>query len=356
MKDKTIVLTGGTGNLGFFLIEELLRRKNIELVLLVRGTSQEEARNRVREIIGKKEKKTKIFQADLTKKYFGLAKSEYIELAKRTTHILHSAASTIFTLPIEEARFYNVKTTKNIINFAAECPNLFRFGFVSTAMVAGKRSGLILESEFEHKAGFKNTYEQSKYEAEALVRKNAQRLPTVIFRPPLIVTPRPSLKSKAVVNYLTLLISLVARGYLPFVPGTKNSIMNIVDGVDAARMMTRLMFKKHLSHMVYHITNGKKDPSVRVLLKTIEERVGTHIPIEYCGSMKSYLRHFRKIKKYKPEIQVAYKRTASFLPEPAYPKIFDNRNTLSELGITHVGKDPINILRSVVNSAPWNFS
>lgn len=348
MKNKTIVLTGSTGALGKLLADELLKHDNILLVLLVRAASSEEARARVQKIIDVGGEKVEVFRSDLTLDHLGLSESDYTNLARRTTHILHSAASVRFTNPIEEARLHNVKTTEQMITFAKSCPNLLRFGFVSSALVSGNRSGLIMEDDFEHKSGFKNTYEQTKYEAETLVRASDKVLPIVIFRPPLIITSTSTKGSKERSDYLTLLISLVARGLLPFVPGTKNSPLDIVDGDDVAGIIVNLLLKDRLAHTTYHITNGSSAFAVELFHHMIEEKLGKKIPIEYCGDMESFTRRLNEEVRRNPEIQIAYRRAESFLPEPAYPKIFDNRNTLSELNILRIGEDPLNILHSVL--------
>ena len=355
-KYKTIVLTGSTGAFGRFLAVELLKYDDVKLILLVRGSSREEARERVRDIINIKSDRVEVFQSDLTKEHLGLQKSEYDELARRATHILHSAASTRFNLPLEEARIHNVITTERIVDFAKVCPNLIRFGFVSTALVAGKRSGIIREDEFEHSAGFSNSYQQTKYEAEALVRANADKLPIIIFRPPFIVTPVSSVSQKRQTSFLFILISLVAQERLPYVPGTEKSTMDIVDAVDTARVMVQLLIKENISHGTYQITNGVKALTVGELHRMIEEKWGKRIPVEYCGDMESFLQRISHISKHKPEVEAVYKRAESFLMEPAYPKIFDNTHTLSELNIAQIGEEPVDMLRLLFRDTLWNLS
>lgn len=351
--DKTVVLTGGTGNFGRFLASELLKH-DVQLVMLVRANSKEEARARVKNIIDLGGDRVQVLHSDLTLGHLGLSEKEYLDLTSRTTHILHAAASIRFKHSIEDARRHNVKTTERMVHFGKECPSLIRFGFVSTALVAGKQSGIIMENEFEHEAGFKNTYEQTKYEAEAFVRSKVYELPIVILRPSLIITP-PLEGHKISINLLALAVPLLARGYLPFVPGTEKSTIDVVNGTDAARVMCELLLKKQLSHLTYHITNGHMALTVKTIHSMIEQKLGKSIPLEFCGDMKSFRRRVQKIPWYKPAVRAAYKRTASFLPEAAFPKIFDNHNTLSELGIGQIGEDPNEIFRTLIYKGLWNF-
>ena len=346
-KDKVVILTGGTGSFGRFLTQDLLRH-GTHVIMLVRADSGESARKRVEAINGKLPKNVEVYKSDLTTEKIGLSAEDYSNLKDRTTHILHAAASIRFNLPLEVARAHNVKTTENIIEFAKVCSNLIRFGFVSSALVAGNRTGLIKEEEFAHNAGFKNTYEQSKYEAEALVRSCVGNLPVVIFRPPLIFTPTLSKGSGKPRNFLSLAVSLILKGFLPFFPGTENSTIDVVNNTDTARIISDLMVKEHLSHTTYHITNADRAPKIKTMLSLLEQKVGRPFKLEFCGDMKSFIERVNRIPWYRPGRKLVYQRSMSFLPEAAYPKVFDNQNTLSELNIKQIGTDPVEILRSFI--------
>src|SRR3989344_9303025 len=161
MVNPVVLVTGGTGSFGKLMVEKLDDRK-IKFILISRKGP---------------------VKADLGLKYFGWKKDEYDTLAKSVTHILHAAATTRFTHSLDEARKMNVEMTRNILELGRKCPNLRGFGHVSTAFVAGKRVGRILESELEHECGFVNTYEQSKYETEIMLNEYARELPVTIFRP-----------------------------------------------------------------------------------------------------------------------------------------------------------------------------
>ncbi|MEK7452932.1 MAG: SDR family oxidoreductase [Patescibacteria group bacterium] len=351
----TIVLTGSTGIFGRFLVPELLRY-NIKLILLVRGISHEDAKTRVQSIISNNENNIEVFCSDLTKKYLGLSESEYKDIASRTTHILHSAASTRFNLPLEESRIHNVKTTEEILIFAKQCKNLIRFGFLSTALVAGRRTGIIKEDELEHNKGFNNSYQQTKYEAEMLVHAQAKNFPIVIFRAPLVISSDVSVSHKGPPNFLVVLISLVAKGLLPYVPGTKDSTMDIVSSEDTAHIVIKLMLKDNLSHVTYHITNGDNVTTTHMLHQMVERKIGKKIPIEYCGNLQLFLKRVEEESSNKPEMRAMYKKAESFLMEPVYPKIFDNSNTLSELNITKIGEDPSEILKLMFSNKLWTLS
>ena len=70
------------------------------------------------------------------------------------------------------------------------CPaaeRLERLAYVSTAYVAGKRTGVVYEHELVMGQDFKNHYESTKFQAEVWVRELLDPVPTTILRPAIVV-------------------------------------------------------------------------------------------------------------------------------------------------------------------------
>ena len=108
--------------------------------------------------------------------------------------IVHCAASVSFDLPLGEARAINLEGTRRMLEFAGlvrESGGLERYGHVSTAYVAGTHAGRFAECDLDVGQGFRNSYEQSKFEAEQLVRSQ-DGLPFTILRPSIVVGDRRS--------------------------------------------------------------------------------------------------------------------------------------------------------------------
>ena len=287
MVKPVVLVTGGTGSFGKILVENLAERSIKPILISRKGP----------------------VKADLSLKYFGWKKDEHDALAKRVTHILHAAATTRFTHSLDEARKMNVEMTRNILGLGRKCPNLLVFGHVSTAFVAGKRVGRILESELEHQRGFVNTYEQSKYETEIMMKDYARELPMTIFRPS-IINSAPALK---------LGLSLLKSGMLPVLPGDEEDLLDIIDGRAAGEMIVSLFLEKDPRGTAYHITMGELAPRLSELVKGAKTKL--------CGGADNYFQAVKSIIKQRPDLKFVYSRTESFLPILAYPKIFDNRRT-----------------------------
>lgn len=60
------------------------------------------------------------------------------------------------------------------------------FCYISTCYVAGKRGGLIYESDLAHDKGFRNAYEETKHFAEIEVERLKDKLPLTIYRPSVV--------------------------------------------------------------------------------------------------------------------------------------------------------------------------
>jgi nucleoside-diphosphate-sugar epimerase len=90
-------------------------------------------------------------------------------------------------VPLELAQRVNVDGTGNVLELCRACERLERLNYVSTAYVAGRRSGVVYEHELALGQGFKNHYESTKFQAEVWVRQEMERIPTTIYRPAIVV-------------------------------------------------------------------------------------------------------------------------------------------------------------------------
>ena len=175
-----VFLTGATGFLGMEVLARLLERGDREVVCLVRaaddGGRRGAPRRRARDALDATRRPTAPASApiagDLTSPGLGMDVVERTELAEEVGAVLHCAASISFDLPLEEARAINVEGTREMIGFAREAKalgRLERFLHVSTAYVAGAHPGTFRERQLDAGQEFRNTYEQTKWEAEHLV-------------------------------------------------------------------------------------------------------------------------------------------------------------------------------------------
>jgi long-chain acyl-CoA synthetase len=196
--------------------------------------------------------------ADLTQPGLGISTRRREQLAAEVTTVLHSAASVSFTLPLDEARAVNVEGTRRMVEFAelasARGNGLERYGHVSTAYVSGTHEGRFSEDDLAVDQGFRNSYEQSKFEAEQLVRSH-DGLPFTIMRPSIVVGDRHS-GWTAAFNVLYWPLRAFSRGLLAAVPAIPTAPVDVVSIDYVADAIHELCESPSSTGQTYHLTAG----------------------------------------------------------------------------------------------------
>ena len=184
MAERTILFTGFPGFIGTRLIPRLLADDpDARVVALVEPRMVDRARS-VAASLGPR---IEVQAGDITDPLLGLDQATYDRLASETTSVHHLAAVYDLAVGAALAERVNVSGTQHIVEFTRRCPRLERHNYVSTAYVAGNRSGLVREEDLDAGQGFKNHYESTKFAAEVLVRNAMDEVPTTIYRPAIVV-------------------------------------------------------------------------------------------------------------------------------------------------------------------------
>ena len=188
LSDETNFLTGFPGFIAGRLVRRLAR-DGARFLLLVQTAFLERAREdvaRVAEESGARADNFTLLEGDITRPSLGLSAADLERARRETTTLFHLAAVYDLAVARDLAMRVNVEGTKNVNEFARTVSNLRRYHYVSTCYVAGRRTGLILESELRHTAGFRNFYEETKYLAELEVDALKAELPVTIHRPAVV--------------------------------------------------------------------------------------------------------------------------------------------------------------------------
>jgi thioester reductase-like protein len=269
MKDK-ILITGGLGMVGREISSLLMQKTEADIYLLIHNQGSESDKEKILSSLSlpiKKEflERLKIIKGDVTKSKLGIEKTDYQYVITNATHIIHAAASTRFDLPIEDARKINVNGTKNVALLAKNCDNLRQFGFLSTAYISGKRIGEIKEKELEHKAGFVNTYEQSKYEAEILLKDFSNNFPISIYR---LSTVFGDSKTGKVSHFIAphQAIRMMYLGLASMLPGTPDYSVDLISSDYTASTIFNLYWKNFKPNQTFHITHGKQSFTLKEII------------------------------------------------------------------------------------------
>lgn len=249
MAEGTVLVTGATGLLGTEVVAQLLETTNSKIYVLVRAQSEEEAAGRLRALwwgddtlINAIGKRVQPITGDITLPL----ESQHMDI----THVIHCAAETGLQKSHEELWNINVNGTRHIVRMAELLPHLQRFTYVSTAYVAGIQSGIITE-EAPLATQFYSQYEQSKAEAEKIVR--ASTLPYIICRPGMIVGNSKTGRTRNF-NTVYYVLKLMLQGKLRVLPVSRSQTVNVIPVDYVAQQVTRLTFAPETDGRTFHLT------------------------------------------------------------------------------------------------------
>lgn len=268
-----ILLTGGTGFLGMETLARLIDREERVLVL-VRADDDAGANERLGGVLARlydeapaAAARVRAVRGDLLAPGLGLSARDREQIVASVDRIVHCAASISFELPLEQAREINVGGVEAVIALAREIAarsGLRRLLHVSTAYVSGRHAGRFGEEDLEVGQEFRNTYERSKHEAEALLRAAAD-LPVVVARPSIVVGHRAS-GWTPVFNVIYWPIRAFERGLLDEVPARPDSIVDYVP-VDYVADGIVALLEQDDAHGTYSLVAGERALSAAELVE-----------------------------------------------------------------------------------------
>lgn len=198
VSDGAILLTGGTGFFGPFLIDSLLEQTDDDIYVLVRASSIEEGRKRLSAAFAAIrpsavsesafEARVKPVLGDLAQPGLGLSTEDRESLSREIHTIYHNGAYVNYLMDYEAMRQINVNGTKDVIALAlASRPKVLNY--ISTTFIFGwSAKDTLFESDANSAMEFLDFgYSQSKWVADQVVLKAlAGGLRGRIFRPALI--------------------------------------------------------------------------------------------------------------------------------------------------------------------------
>ena len=185
MASDLILITGFPGFIGKRLVKALVEaRPKATLACLVLPEFEQAARAAAEEI---SKKRVEIVVGDIATRGLALSKKDRDRLVEEMTQVYHLAAIYDLAVPIEAAEKVNVEGTGNVLELCATAKKLERLDYVSTAYVAGMRTGIIYEHELSLGQQHKNHYESTKFQAEVWVRQESRKIPTATYRPAIVV-------------------------------------------------------------------------------------------------------------------------------------------------------------------------
>ncbi|HEY6780184.1 MAG TPA: SDR family oxidoreductase, partial [Thermoleophilaceae bacterium] len=170
--------------------------------------------------------------------------------------------------------------TRRVLDFAEDCAargGLRRLSHVSTAYVAGTHRGRFGEDDLDVGQDFHNSYEQTKWEAERLVRAHASHLPIQILRPSIVVGETDSGWTSSF-NVIYTPLRAFARGALPAIPARRSAPVDVVSVSYVADAILALGDGEHPCR-TYHLTAGADACTVGELIRLSADTLGRRPPV-----------------------------------------------------------------------------
>ncbi|QDV67061.1 Phthiocerol synthesis polyketide synthase type I PpsC [Rosistilla carotiformis] len=191
---RAVLLTGATGFVGAFVLEQLLLQTDATVYCLVRAKDRERAATRLQDNLRKYDLVLPEFDArvipvcgDFSKPLLGMSQSQFDELAEVLDGIYHNGADVNLGAPYAQLKNTNVLGTQEVLRLAAQS-RLKPVHFVSTFTVMASeatRGETVNENDpLPPPESLLHGYSQSKWVSETMIRQaQARGIPAAIYRP-----------------------------------------------------------------------------------------------------------------------------------------------------------------------------
>jgi NAD(P)-dependent dehydrogenase (short-subunit alcohol dehydrogenase family) len=247
-------VTGGTGFIGRYVLEQLLERKG-RIYVLVRPQSKERM-DAIVERLGAPKGRIVQVTGDITEPHLGLSQADR-ERIKNVDHFLHLGAIYDITASDQSNRETNVGGTINAVRL---CNSLEKatFHFISSFVIAGRYNGVFREDMFDAGQRLDFPYDRTKFESEQIVREETTG-PWRVYRPSMVVgDSRTGAIDKVDGPYLTFKWIKRAANNLPAwlpTPGIVGGRANMVPVDFVAGAIDHLMHKPGLDGRAFHLVD-----------------------------------------------------------------------------------------------------
>jgi long-chain acyl-CoA synthetase len=334
----TLLLTGATGFVGMELLARLVSGRGSStqpVVALIRADDDAHATRRLhatlRSVFGAVAPyaaRVRAVAGDLERPGLGIDPA----LADSVTDIVHGAASVSFELALDRSRAVNVEGTRRVLAFAARCRRLRRLTYVSTAYVAGEHRGVFGEDDYDLGQRFRNPYEQSKFEAEGLVRAAAAAgLPVTIARPSIVVGDSHS-GWTASFNVLYWPLRALAKGAYPMLPARRAAPVDVVSVDYVADAICALHRMPAAAGGTFHLTASEHACSIGELLDLAVARLGCRRPPLVSPMLYRRVVHPLAVRAAPARRRRFLRATTAYLPYFAMRVRYDDARTRAALG------------------------
>jgi len=337
-----IFVTGSTGYLGSYLVAGLLRSYRDSLNLLVRASSEQEARERLwqslqlhfefPEFFDHLNSRMRIFRGDLTSERFGLADDDYYTLVDTTDSILHCAAS-LNRKSEKQCLNVNLRGSLEVIQLARRAQNrkgLRRYSHVSTVAVAGQRRNEVVteNAAIDWARSDYDPYARTKKFGEHMVAQLLPDVPRTIFRPSIVMGD--SRRAETSQFDMVQAFDLLAR--LPVLPLRPRDKIDIVPANYVGKAIVTIHQKEQAVHGIYHLSAGTSSQTYRELTDRLADVGGWRRPTYLPSFGRPFSATVNWLANHGGAIGYGASLMKVFWPYLDWNTVFDNSRVVAELG------------------------
>jgi NAD(P)-dependent dehydrogenase (short-subunit alcohol dehydrogenase family) len=258
-------VTGATGFIGRFLVQELLEKREGDVYVLVRSGSQERMERLIRR--WGHEGRVTMVTGDLNEAALGVAPEWVAEHQGQIKHFFHLAAIYDMTASEEQNEELNVGGTRNALELAADL-DAGVFHQVSSIAASGDYRGFWDETMFDVGQHLPSPYHRTKHESERIVREESA-VPWRVYRPAMVIGHSETGEMDKVDGpYYFFPILKTLRDFLPsWTPlvGVDLGDTNVVPVDYVAKAMEHLAHLPDRDGEAFHLVNPEPQRTVDVL-------------------------------------------------------------------------------------------
>jgi amino acid adenylation domain-containing protein/thioester reductase-like protein len=266
---QNVLITGGTGFLGAYIIAEIIQTTNAEIHCLVRPRRGENSKQRIENQMKRYqvwdgseawqsawENRLHVVEGDVTLPRLGVKDIDYERLSRDVDAIFHGAAHVNFIYPYEALRATNVLGVHEIIQFAFHA-RIKPVHHLSTAAIwpMGAQYTYYEKDPIDHVGLLNLGYDEAKWVGEKCLVHAAERgLPLARYRPGEVGGD--SVTGRCVTDHF---IIACFKGFLQFGAFPDLDIEVDIAPVDyVAKAMVYMAFHRNVLGRAFHLTNPSR--------------------------------------------------------------------------------------------------
>jgi thioester reductase-like protein len=338
----SIFVTGGTGFLGSYVLTELLRKPEQQVIVFTRATDRRGAIEKLWKNLQLHMPPTEFHSVlprvdfalgDLHADGLGLSDTDHGRIRREADSVLHIAAS-LNRKSNKACLNTNLRGTLSVVKLArelADAGQLKRFSHVSTVAVCGQRSHEVVEEDesVDWNRSDYDPYGRTKKYCEHMVRQLLPDVPITIFRPSIVMGDS-RFPETTQFDMVRAFCFLADMRIVPMDPSTR---LDIIPADYVGKAIATLHLKERPRHEIYHLSAGRNAKTA----SEVAEAMRSHAPYRMRFAPRASYPFQRTVSVLnrlprKNPVYIAAALMKVFWPYITFDTVFANERVVNEMG------------------------